>query len=414
MVSAVEEDLDPRIRFEIVINHLKPCSRIPSITAWEGMHNSKYDFQAHPISIYGMRAIVHEKPDDRKSWENHGVEGFYLGPAINHYRCWDFYIPKTQRVRFSDTVQWLPHAFQLPGSSPIHRFEAAFDDLRTAITDLKNSNVISVFERQPASSDATTAMSKIRLLDNMMNPQQVQRVLPTVTTTPAVSTSAPQRVLTLPEGNDDKHPDDVKWETVHFNKLPKVAQNFFSKVGDTYTDKTDTPPVIWKVIAVTKNAIRTHKVGSAIQWYYRTYDTSKYKTTPLDIDDCEHISCDEIYKSNNVTWKGLSHVKAPTRQRTFAPNPVQIRGSTSKSRRSQSQANVAMQLDTDTEHLNTILEFRQSLHPITGPSSNSGFIEANALSIEATYDPDLPPLNLTPGSRKLTYSNALKDPTMEE
>jgi hypothetical protein len=56
MIAAVDENLDPRVRFErvlpqakIVINHLKACTRIPSITAWEGMHNSKYDFQAHPI-----------------------------------------------------------------------------------------------------------------------------------------------------------------------------------------------------------------------------------------------------------------------------------------------------------------------------------------------------------------------------
>jgi len=36
------------------------------------------------------------------------------------------------------------------------------------------------------------------------------------------------------------------------------------------------------------------------------------------------------------------------------------------------------------------------------------------MSIESTYDPDLPPLNITPDGRKLTYSNALKGPTMEK
>ena len=33
--------------------------------------------------------------------------------------------------------------------------------------------------------------------------------------------------------------------------------------------------------------------------------------------------------------------------------------------------------------------------------------------IESAYDDDLPPLNLTPDGRKLTYSNAPKGPTME-
>jgi hypothetical protein len=36
------------------------------------------------------------------------------------------------------------------------------------------------------------------------------------------------------------------------------------------------------------------------------------------------------------------------------------------------------------------------------------------MSIESTCDPDLPPLNITPDGRKLTYSNALKGPTMEK
>ena len=54
------------------------------------MHNSKYDFQAHPICIYGIRAIVYESPKDRATWANHGVDGFYIGPEIRHYRCWEF------------------------------------------------------------------------------------------------------------------------------------------------------------------------------------------------------------------------------------------------------------------------------------------------------------------------------------
>jgi hypothetical protein len=429
MVSAVEPDLDPRVRFEkvitqaeIIINHLKPCSRIPSISAWEGMHNSKYDFQAHPISVYGMRAIVHIKPDNRESWGNHGVEGFYLSPAIDHYRCWNFYIPSTQRARTTDTVQWLPTAFPLPGSSPLQHFVAIFDDLRVAIKTLTDSNIVNALEQQPATNEMTSAIAKIRLIDEMMNPQQIQRVLTTGTptlalpntitpaapskqphivqsfipsiNTPTVSTTAPQRVNTSICDDADEFPDDIKWETVHFNKLPKVAQKFFTKVGDTYVDKTDTPPVTWKVIAVVKNVIRTHRTGTAIQWYYRMYDTAKFKTTPLNIDDCEHISCDEIFKSKNVVWRGLTHAKAPTRQRTFAPNPITLRGSTSKSRRP-AQANATFNaentsnmldeiillqnLQADPAIINQILQFRESLHPTPQPSSASAFIEHHAM-----------------------------------
>jgi len=65
MIAEVDDNLHTRVRFErvlsqaeIAINHLIACSQIPSITAWEDMHNSKYDFQAHPICIYRMRATA--------------------------------------------------------------------------------------------------------------------------------------------------------------------------------------------------------------------------------------------------------------------------------------------------------------------------------------------------------------------
>ena len=63
--------------------------------------------------------------------------------------------------------------------------------------------------------------------------------------------------------------------------------------------------------------------------------------------------------------------------------------------------------DEEIKYLNSIIEFRQALHPLT-PS-----IDANAMFIKSAYDADLPPLNLTPDGCKLTYSIALKGPIME-
>ena len=90
-------------------------------------------------------------------------------------------------------------------------------------------------------------MYKLRLFDSMINPEQVQRVLPTTTHTnlqPAtipttVTTTVAHQRLNETSNNDDRYPDDVQWEVVHYNKLPRDGQKFFSKEGDTFTDKTD-------------------------------------------------------------------------------------------------------------------------------------------------------------------------------
>jgi len=70
--------------------------------------------------------------------------------------------------------------------------------------------------------------------------------------------------------------------------------------------------------------------------------------------------------------------------------------------------------DKDIKYLNSIIEFRQALHPVTPSPNASAFLDANAMFIESAYDADFPPLNRIPDGRKLTYSNALKGPSMEE
>ena len=54
-----------------------------------------------------------------------------------------------KQIRISDTVQWLPRVFHFPENIPIHRFEAAYDDLHKAIKSLKDSDAITVFKQRP-------------------------------------------------------------------------------------------------------------------------------------------------------------------------------------------------------------------------------------------------------------------------
>ena len=71
---------------EISLNHLRGCRSNMAISAYEGMHGRQYNFLAHPIAPPGIKIQVHEKPEQRASWGVHSVDGFYLGPALDHYR----------------------------------------------------------------------------------------------------------------------------------------------------------------------------------------------------------------------------------------------------------------------------------------------------------------------------------------
>ena len=52
----------------------------------------------------GIKVIAHIPPEERASWAQHGIIGFYVGPAPEHYRCYQIYIPTTKGIRISDCL----------------------------------------------------------------------------------------------------------------------------------------------------------------------------------------------------------------------------------------------------------------------------------------------------------------------
>jgi hypothetical protein len=48
------------------------------------MLEGTFDFnKTAPLAPPGMKVIEHKKPEQRKSWDPHGVAGWYIGPVAN-------------------------------------------------------------------------------------------------------------------------------------------------------------------------------------------------------------------------------------------------------------------------------------------------------------------------------------------
>jgi hypothetical protein len=86
-----------------------------------------------------MKVVVHDKPDARATWATHGTDGFYVGPARQHYRCWRCYMPETRAIRITDTIAWLPLGHTMPGHSHLEAFTAAVTNLATAVRHMTSS-----------------------------------------------------------------------------------------------------------------------------------------------------------------------------------------------------------------------------------------------------------------------------------
>jgi hypothetical protein len=81
----------------------------------------------------GTRIIAHETPNRRRTWDPHGQDGLYLGPDLEHYRCYTVYITKTRGDRIVETVDLISEKITLPFPSPQDLATQAAVDLTRAL-----------------------------------------------------------------------------------------------------------------------------------------------------------------------------------------------------------------------------------------------------------------------------------------
>jgi hypothetical protein len=100
----------------ITLNLLRKSRINPRMSAYAQL-NGHFDFNRSTLAPPGTRIIAHEKPDQRASWDPHGLDGYYLGPALDHYRCYQVHITRKKGTRIVDTVEFFPATLAMPRTS---------------------------------------------------------------------------------------------------------------------------------------------------------------------------------------------------------------------------------------------------------------------------------------------------------
>jgi hypothetical protein len=116
-------------QMELCLAHLRPFEDDRTLSAYEGLYGTRYDYKAHPLFICGCPVSVFEPPSSRPKWSTHDVQGYYVGPDLSCYRTYRCWIESTKSMRSSDTVQFFPAPFLLPGASYEEQMIAAIDKL---------------------------------------------------------------------------------------------------------------------------------------------------------------------------------------------------------------------------------------------------------------------------------------------
>ena len=126
----------------LTLNLLRPSRINPNLSAYAQVHGA-FDYNKTPLAPPGIQVLAHIKPKDRRSWGTHAEKGFYLGPALQHYRCHNVWVTRTAAQRIIDTVKWLLHGnIKMPYPTRDSLILAAINDLTAAIKTLQDTSLL--------------------------------------------------------------------------------------------------------------------------------------------------------------------------------------------------------------------------------------------------------------------------------
>jgi hypothetical protein len=168
----------------------------------------QYDFNRAPLASPGTRIIAHETPGKRRTWAPHGQDGWYIGPALEHYRCHTVYITKTRSSRVVETVEFFSHRFKLPFPSSSELATQAAADLTHAILNPQPAG--------PFCQVGDEQAIALRKLAHILGAAKVKSGKEKLTPQDEVENNAPQRVRTTvsPPRVTSQNPDQTSLQEI--------------------------------------------------------------------------------------------------------------------------------------------------------------------------------------------------------
>ena len=121
---------------DITLNLLRSSRHQSNLSAYACL-NGTFNFNQSPLAPPpGTRVIVHHvSPAQRPNIGPHGVDGWYVGPSIEHYCCHKCYFPNTFGVRDALTIDWFPHNVPFPKVTANEYLRQTANDMLRLIQD---------------------------------------------------------------------------------------------------------------------------------------------------------------------------------------------------------------------------------------------------------------------------------------
>lgn len=123
------------------LNMLPPTRLNPQVSAFTFLEG-QYNYDAVPFAPPGWKVLVFEDPSRRCTWDPHRVERFAVGPALEHYHNYQFFVPSKGALCTTNTISFFtPKHLQLPTTpKPEEILVEAAKALETAMKAVANEN----------------------------------------------------------------------------------------------------------------------------------------------------------------------------------------------------------------------------------------------------------------------------------
>ena len=118
---------------QLTLNLLTPYKPNPTISAYEGVKQQRYDFHLHPFGPVGCRVFYHVKVEGRQSYGARAAEGFYLGPTANATRTHNVLCLATKAPTATNQLSWQPEVVAPPKLDNTAALASALRDLQTEL-----------------------------------------------------------------------------------------------------------------------------------------------------------------------------------------------------------------------------------------------------------------------------------------
>jgi len=97
----------------LTLNLLRSSRIHPSLSAHASMFG-QFDYNRTPLAPPGTKIVAHVAAETRTSFGQHGKVGWYIGPSLEHYRCYRCYFPDTMQERDVLKVDFFPEKTPFP------------------------------------------------------------------------------------------------------------------------------------------------------------------------------------------------------------------------------------------------------------------------------------------------------------